>query len=530
QKGTATRKRLAIAATIALTIAAVGTWIGLRHRPPVVTSQGTYVLTPEELVPLKSSNRPYITNSLGMKFTRIEPAEFIMGTAEGEFLRYDPMEMNQHKVKISHPYLIQVTHVTRGQFAAFVQATQYVTDAENTGGIIYYDNNSGSDTHISGRSWSNLGFPQADDHPVIGVSWNDAIAFAAWISQKEGKNYSLPTEAEWEYAARGGTTTPYFWGDLPDGGRGFGNTGQDTGWNDGFEYTSPVGFFKPNPFGLYDVVGNAWEWCYDFQKPLPYPDAVDPAGPVASADDMHMTRGAAFHADYQNLRIGARFGHPGDYAGENFGFRLVIDNRPWVHPVVDARTRTPSSKTGESAVIDLMKTVDLARDNRRPGGWVLQDGHLTSAAPSGNELEFSNVMPAEYDLHVVLVPPKGVSHLMFFVPAGTRQINWDVGARDNTACGIDLVDGKDTAQNVTTQWAKKWLIEDVKNTVTIKVRKHHFQGYVNDKLVCDYETDYHEIGLAPWVQFKRPDTVGVMFNVPGVVLEAAEVTEIRGIK
>jgi sulfatase modifying factor 1 len=109
---------------------------------------------------------------------------------------------------------------------------------------------------------------------VVNVSWNDAVAFAKWLSQKEGKTYRLPTEAEWEYACRAGTTTRYFCGDDAEGLAEVGNVADGTAkakhpdWTtiaaqDGFVYTSPVGHYRPNAWGLYDMHGNVLEWCWD---------------------------------------------------------------------------------------------------------------------------------------------------------------------------------------------------------------------------------------------------------------------------
>ena len=125
-------------------------------------------------------------------------------------------------------------------------------------------------------SWRNTGFEQTDEHPVVNVSWNDAVAFCKWLSKKEGKTYRLPTEAEWEYACRAGTTTRYYSGDDPETLAKVGNVADAAlkakfpDWkytikaSDGYVFTAPVGKFKPNAFGLYDMHGNAWQWCADW--------------------------------------------------------------------------------------------------------------------------------------------------------------------------------------------------------------------------------------------------------------------------
>ena len=112
----------------------------------------------------------------------------------------------------------------------------------------------------AGRSWSNPGFTQGEDHPVVCVNWDDARAYVNWMSRKTGKNYRLLSEAEWEYAVRGGTQTRYSWGNGV--GRNRANCdGCGSRWDD--EMTAPVGSFSANEFGLYDMHGNVFEWTQD---------------------------------------------------------------------------------------------------------------------------------------------------------------------------------------------------------------------------------------------------------------------------
>jgi formylglycine-generating enzyme required for sulfatase activity len=135
--------------------------------------------------------------------------------------------------------------VTVGDFRRFVNATGYKTDAEKGGGC------------WGSNNWSKLTFSQTDKHPVVCVSWNDATAYAKWLSEQTDKQYRLPTEAQWEYAARAGTETKYWWGN--DIGSNKANCANYF-CGDQFEYTAPVGSFAANPFGLFDTAGNVWEW------------------------------------------------------------------------------------------------------------------------------------------------------------------------------------------------------------------------------------------------------------------------------
>jgi formylglycine-generating enzyme required for sulfatase activity len=127
-------------------------------------------------------------------------------------------EHPQHRVRITKPFYLGTCHVTRGQFRRFVADTQYLTDAEKAEkpGAFGWDPDKKTFGFNARYSWRNAGFEQTDEHPVVNVSWNDAVAFCKWLSKKEGKTYRLPTEAEWEYACRAGTTTRYYSGDDPE--------------------------------------------------------------------------------------------------------------------------------------------------------------------------------------------------------------------------------------------------------------------------------------------------------------------------
>ena len=126
-------------------------------------------------------------------------------------------------------------------------------------------------------TWKSPGFQQTDDHPVVVVSWTDASEFCRWLAKKENKEYRLPTEAEWEYACRAGTKTAYSGGDTPEGLAAIGINVKD-----GQRFTSPVGGFQKNGFGLYNMHGNVWEWCQDWYDPKGYTAGrqTDPTGPA----------------------------------------------------------------------------------------------------------------------------------------------------------------------------------------------------------------------------------------------------------
>ena len=420
--------RSAVAAALLTAIAVVAAFIiHRRMNPPLVPKSAAMAVN--FLVPLSQSNRLFTTNSLGLKFIPIAAGNFMMGTPVSD---QSPGSVNgpaPRKVTITKPFLMQVTHVTRGQFATFANATGYKTDDERLGGLVYNDTSGLPAGRDPTKSWRDPGFPQRDDHPVVAVTWNDAIAFAAWLSKKEGKNYSLPTEAEWEYAARAGTRTPYFWGTLAQFGKGYGNTIAPT-WNDGFEYTSPVGTFKPNPWGLYDMTGNAWEWCSDFFTSAGSSEQADPTGaPPTMMRHYHPLRGGSFGSDYRAFRVDARFGYPADCAGEALGFRLVIDSRPFAVPAPPEQppATPPTAVDADSsfrspARINLLALVDTDRDSRHAGGWKFDGDAVVSTGPT-QQLEFPYAPPEEYDFQMAFTPPQIIlANLQFFFPPAAMKM------------------------------------------------------------------------------------------------------------
>lgn len=171
-------------------------------------------------------------------------------------------ERPQHSVSIGRPFALGVHHVTRSEYGVFVRETGY-----STGGVCTFFSKP-KYHHEDGGAWNHTGLPQTDDDPVVCVSWQDAQAYIAWLNSKVrdgfpaamGGPYRLPSESEWEYAARADTSTARWWGDQI----GINNANCDgcgTQWDK--RGTAPVGSFQPNPFGLYDMIGNAWEWIDD---------------------------------------------------------------------------------------------------------------------------------------------------------------------------------------------------------------------------------------------------------------------------
>jgi formylglycine-generating enzyme required for sulfatase activity len=274
-----------------------------------------------------------ITNSIGIKLKLIPSGQFLMGSADNDKDAYDD-EKPWHWVRINNPFYLGVTEVTRAQFRRFVDDAGYKTEAETDGkgGIGF--NEEGRWVQDPRFTWLNTGFDQTDEHPVVNVSWNDTQAFISWLSRTEGKSYRLPTEAEWEYACRAGTKTKYIGGDDPETLAAFANVADGTAkakyaWlttitaRDGYIYTAPVGQFRPNAFGLYDMHGNVWEWCQDwydkdYYKQSPVDDPV-----CAAAAALRVVRGGSWGREPRACRSAFRGWVKPDLRDSLAGFRLA---------------------------------------------------------------------------------------------------------------------------------------------------------------------------------------------------------------
>lgn len=284
---------------------------------------------------------------LKMNCLLIRPGRFLMGNPDLPRVSLDgtptvEFDKPQHQVTISKPFYLGQTPVTVDQFAAFVKDSGYRTDAEREGqsdALAATTNGDFRRTRENGLWWRSPSISQAGDHPVVQVSWNDATAFCDWLSLRTGKAIGLPTEAQWEYACRAGTKTAYLWGDKPDEGKGWAN-GPDQSlnkryphlsgvaisffnWDDGYVTTSPVGSFRANGFGLYDMIGNVRQWCADRFGEYQEGEVADPTG--AAIGVTHPLRGgswACFHFECGSAN--RRLGYP-TQRSDDIGFRVAVE-------------------------------------------------------------------------------------------------------------------------------------------------------------------------------------------------------------
>jgi formylglycine-generating enzyme required for sulfatase activity len=270
-------------------------------------------------------------------FVRINGGMFTMGSPTSEANRQS--DEVQHQVTVSGFYMSRY-EVTVGEFRQFVNATGYKTTAETSGGGWIW---TGSKWEArADANWKNPYFSQQDNQPVVEVSWNDAVRYCNWRSEQErltpaytinGDNvswnrsangYRLPTEAEWEYACRAGTTTPFSTG---------GNiTTNQANYNGTYPYngnvtgtyrqqTTAVGSFTSNPWGLYDMHGNVWEWCWDWYGGYSLTAQTDPMG--ASSGTYRVLRGGCWFSDGLNLRSAYRDNFTPSSRNYYIGFRVL---------------------------------------------------------------------------------------------------------------------------------------------------------------------------------------------------------------
>lgn len=229
-------------------------------------------------------------NSLGILLLKVRPGEFVMGSPPDEAGR--DADEKQHKVRITRPFYLGAHPVTQSQYVAVMGTNPS-----------YFR---GDDFPAESRG----------DLPVDSVSWDDAMDFCKRLSEKEGRTYRLPTEAEREYACRAGSAGPY---------AGDANL-DDIGWYliNANDTTHPVGTLQPNEWGFYDMQGNVWEWCADWYGDYPDGDATDPKGPAQGT--MRVLRGGAVGYDVEHARAAFRNSYLPDSRVYHNGFRVVLDD------------------------------------------------------------------------------------------------------------------------------------------------------------------------------------------------------------
>lgn len=261
---------------------------------------------------------------------------FTMGSQEEEKGRFKK-EGPAHRVTIARPFAMAVNLVTRGEWRRFVRATGWKDpEACRIFDVSFADHDL---VRVYGKNWRRPHFAQTDAHPVVCITWDDARAYAGWVNGQIGADgtgsYRLPTEAEWEYAARAGTTTPYYWGSEIS--RAQTNYGPENlpfapvaSGADRWRYTSPVGAFPANPWGLYDMAGNVWQFTLDCWHETYDGAPADGSARTDGKCDERAVRGGSWFKIPTGERSAMRGqGKVADLKGNHeIGFRLVRELAP----------------------------------------------------------------------------------------------------------------------------------------------------------------------------------------------------------
>src|SRR5262245_29690524 len=249
----------------------------------------------------------------------VPAGSFTMGAAPGEEV-FNADREDQVPVTIAQPFAVGRFAVTRGEFAAFLAATAHNAEAG------CYDISSSDVKGQAGRDWRSPGFAQTDRHPVVCVNWHDAKAYVAWLASSTVKRYRLLTEAEREYVTRAGSTTPFWWGSTIstdqanyDGSITYagGTAGERR------RATVPVDSFRPNPWGLHNVHGNAWDWTEDCWNPTNAGNPGDGSPRLTGDCSLRVIRGAGWNNAPHTLRSARREREPVHVRASRMGFRIA---------------------------------------------------------------------------------------------------------------------------------------------------------------------------------------------------------------
>jgi len=330
------------------------------------------------------------TDSIGMKFRFIPPGEFIMGSPENESSRH--ASEARHEITISKSFYLGAHPVTVAQFGAFVKESGYKNESEIDHGA--WTVSPSGWKHDSEANWQKPGFEQTDDCPAVCVSWYDAQAFCSWLSRKEGKQYTLPTEAQWEYACRAGSQSAFSFGDDRNQLQEYAWAAQNARWR-----THPVGQKTPNTWGLFDLHGNVRNWIADWYAEDYFRNSpkYDPAGPAGGTN--RTVRGGSWYAIAETCRSAYRQGTDPTTSWTTDGFRivLIIDPGPILAPgpFTDADVKRISTLPAAEQVEEVRK--ELMR--RNPGF----DGKMETKIEDGVVTEFRIVTDKVTDIAPIRV-------------------------------------------------------------------------------------------------------------------------------
>ncbi len=312
--------------------------------PPVIAPP---VVAPRVLEPLRPGEGfadPLKVGGTGPAMRVIPAGEGTMGSPPEESGHREDERL--HRTRVAVPFAMSQTEITLGQFGRFVEVAGYRTEADRESACLRVDDRGVELVTDLSLIWNSPGYPVSDQNPVVCVTWNDANAYATWLSEQTGRTYRLPTEEEWEYAARGGTSTSRYWGEDPKDACYNANTADKTvltakddnrriegarvPCRDGHLYTAPVGTYAANPWGLKDMIGNVAEWTcsvYDSGYGGAQGQCLDTRRRMGPAP--MVLRGGSCLSSPDLSRSAARDGLPSNLSLNTIGFRVVATEQPW---------------------------------------------------------------------------------------------------------------------------------------------------------------------------------------------------------
>ena len=313
-------RRISSSARIAL-LAVTGAFFA--HAAPATEpggepyASGSFVNAQVSLQPGDSMTDTLRSGGAGPEMVLIPGGSFRMGCVSG--VNCQDREMPVREVSVGQPFALSKNEVTLASFRRFVEATGHVM------GESCWTQEHGHYREHSGRDWRDPGFRQTGRHPVTCVSWNDAKAYVNWLSAETGQQYRLPSEAEWEYAARAGSSSAYSWGNTVRRKRA--NCANcRTRW-DG-DKTSPAGSFPANAFGVHDMHGNVWEWVQDCSSRNYEGAPGDASARLGNDCSGHVLRGGSWSNLPKHLRSANRSWLAAENRSFNLGFRVARDVTP----------------------------------------------------------------------------------------------------------------------------------------------------------------------------------------------------------
>jgi sulfatase modifying factor 1 len=398
------------------------------------------------------------TNAIGMKLVLLPPGEFTMGMTEEQLeeqvarLKNDPqrqknyggnvvwamLEMPAHRVRLTKPFCLGATEVTVGQFRQFTAATGYKTEAEQgLNGGEPYKSDRPICTWRKPMVWIHL--QQKDDEPVLHLCYNDCVAFCKWLSD-ERVEYGLPTEAEWEYGCRAGTTTPWYFGGVTEATR----VGHEYAWwseepQGKHDRPRSVAQGKPNAFGLYDMHGNVWEYVADWWHRMYYKESPlnDPTGPDTQ-DELNrlrrIIRGSSFDWDrsggesYYRMRIGQQSNqHP------HMGFRVAlrIKGIQGVPPAVDPQDELRRKKRDPGAdSAEVVAALKAAAEKEYPKALTVELGRTAERVSDPSKKQDGSETPSKKADGSETHPTGGVKMEFVLIPPGSFLMGSEKGFKD----------------------------------------------------------------------------------------------------